>query len=220
MNNYCFHHQLSSIREVQFCLLPWVEQLICSLPEPCRDLHRYCISLHGAFATIFVNYDWQLWIKGFWVYRSNDKSFSWERYLVCFRCYRSGFLRLQSLGCHVLQWTIPRAQDNRMTMKQINDIISPSVHLLGDWKKNGLTRQLSDSWGKTSPHTTSKMTDFWQLDQSLEQYICISPSRLFAGHQGQMINMDSRGHPLVTKKVWFIQTESHTKIVTRPSNNI
>ena len=165
MNNYCFHHQLSSIREVQFCLLPWVEQLICSLPEPCRDLHRYCISLHGAFATIFVNYDWQLWIKGLWVYQSNGKSFSWERYLVCFRCYRSGFLRLQSLGCHLLQWIIPRVQDNRMTMKQINDIISPSVHLI-PWFLSSL---LSSSFGRLEEKRFNEAT-FWLLRENLSTH--------------------------------------------------
>ena len=47
-----------------------------------------------------------------------------KRYLLCFHSYRSGFPRLQSSGCRVLQWIIPRAQDNRTTVDQVNDIIS------------------------------------------------------------------------------------------------
>ena len=52
-----------------------------------------------------------------------------KRYLLCFYSYRSGFPRLQSLGCRVLQWIIPRAQGDRTTVDQVNKFISTSVHL-------------------------------------------------------------------------------------------
>ena len=52
-----------------------------------------------------------------------------KRYLLCFHSYRSGFPWLQSLGCRVLQWIIPRAQGDRTTVDQVNEFISTSVHL-------------------------------------------------------------------------------------------
>ena len=53
------------------------------------------------------------------IYR--DRNGTRKRYLLCFHNYRSGFPWLQSLGCHVHQWIIPRAQGNRTTVDQVND---------------------------------------------------------------------------------------------------
>lgn len=61
---------------------------------------------------------------------ANDKSCLFESYLLFFHNYHSGFPRLQSLGCRALQWKIQRAQDNKTTVNQVNDIFSTSVHLV------------------------------------------------------------------------------------------